>query len=123
MENDFSADALQRAVGGNVELARRVAEAFLRIRPELQARLTGAVRAQDLSAARRAAHELRGMAGMMGAKQLAQTATAIEARTADPQADWASGDAAVLLRDLNTEWEAVVRVLGPLAPHVAPHVN
>lgn len=119
MKSNYSADTLHHAVGGNAQLAQRVAEAFLRVRPELEARLTAAVHSRDSAAAKRAAHELRGMAGMMGAAQLAQTATALEAHALKPGADLTSDEVADLLRDLTEEWDGVARNLSPLAPHLS----
>jgi HPt (histidine-containing phosphotransfer) domain-containing protein len=108
----FNVDVLRAAVSNNHGLAERVADAFLKIKPELQSRLTAAVLARDLQTATRAAHELRGMAGMMGARQLAQVAAAIETCTKDAALD---GVADLQIR-LIAEWDAVATALGASTP-------
>ena len=105
--NAFSVDVLRAAVAGNHNLAERVALAFIKIKPELQSRLSDALRARDLPTASRAAHELRGMAGMMGAQQLAQAAAAVEAVAHQTQGD----GLAQLQANLHAEWDAVAAAL------------
>lgn len=110
----FSREVLKAAVAGNQMLAERVAGAFLTIKPELQSRLSDALTARDLDTAARAVHELRGMAGVMGARRLALAAAAVETGAADA----APEQLAELQANLAVEWEAVAMVLA--APSPAP---
>lgn len=106
--NAFSLDVLRAAISGNHGLAERVAHAFLKIKPELQSRLADALRTSDLQTAARAAHELHGMASIMGATQLAVAAAAMEASVNSVAAD----GLAQLQANLLAEWDAVVTALG-----------
>lgn len=103
----FSMGVLRAAVAGNQGLAERVAHAFLTIKPELQSRLSHALQTRDLHTASRAAHELRGMAGMMGARQLALAAAAIEASAENAAAERLAEMQATLV----FEWDAVAAAL------------
>ena len=106
----YSLEQLHAAVAGNHRLAAGVADAFLKIRPELQTRLAQAVTRHDLATAHQAAHELRGMASMMGAKRLAAAAAAIEHGSAGTGGAPQAGLSA-LLSALTHEWDVVATAL------------
>jgi HPt (histidine-containing phosphotransfer) domain-containing protein len=92
---------LLEVVDSDAELARLVAAQFLAQGNRLPERLAAALAAQQPVAAARVAHEIKGMAAMLGAQRLAAAALVIE-RTAD---------AAPSLAALNDEWACVVRCL------------
>ena len=114
IDGEFSATALTATIGDDAELIASVAGAFLQVRDDLRVRLNGAVAAADADAVTHAAHELKGMAGMIGASRLAQAARSLEmAGRAGDRAALADPDR---LASLEVEWERVARVLQSLLP-------
>lgn len=105
----FSIETLRALLMGDEALVARVAGECLRVTPELQARLMQAVQTNGWSELAAAAHELRGMASNMGAKQLAQTASELEAAAHAQRAD----DVAALQVPLLQQWTSVVMALSP----------
>jgi HPt (histidine-containing phosphotransfer) domain-containing protein len=75
---DYTTDHLLAAVEHDDVLARMVAGQFLALGENLPERLAVALAARDTSAASRLAHEIKGMAAMLGAQRLASAAHAIE---------------------------------------------
>lgn len=115
----YSIDALWAAVAGNARLAQGVADAFLKIRPELESRLARAIEGDDRDTALQAAHELRGMAAMMGANRLAAAAAAVVAYvgvTLQAPADGAQS----LMQALTAEWDLVASALNGVSTHPQP---
>ena len=109
---DYSAAVLRATIGDDAELAAQVAGAFLQVRPDLNARLRSAVAAADATAVANSAHELKGMAAMIGAERLAQSAKALEhAGRAGDRGVFADSGRLARLED---EWERVARVLQAL---------
>ncbi len=74
----FAFDMLLAAVVGNQALAERVARECLKLMPSLQARMAQALSDSNRQALAAAAHQLRGMAANMGAKQLSLVAATLE---------------------------------------------
>ncbi len=114
IEGEFSATALTATIGDDAELIASVAGAFLHVRDDLRARLKGAVAVADADAVTHAAHELKGMAGMIGASRLAQAAKALE--MAGRAGDRAALTDTERLARLEVEWDRVARVLQSLLP-------
>jgi HPt (histidine-containing phosphotransfer) domain-containing protein len=98
----FEIADLLNAVEGDADVARLVAEQFLAEGERLPQRLDEALTADDTAAAARLAHEIRGMAGSLGASRLARCAGAVEAALRDDPRPGPSGAAA-----LHAEWRAV----------------
>lgn len=105
----FRLDDLRTAVGGDNALAGRVAVAFINVKVELRDRLTKAARGRDATTLASAAHELKGMASMIGARQLAALAAQLDARARAGDV----GDAESTLSLIEKEWDAVARALAP----------
>jgi HPt (histidine-containing phosphotransfer) domain-containing protein len=110
----YGVDRLKGVVGDDDQLAAQVAGAFLQVRPELQARLRDAAAAADAAAFAGAAHELKGMAGMIGAERLALAAKTLE--QAAKGGNRAAFTDPALLAELADEWERVARVLEAIVP-------
>lgn len=91
------------AVEGDVQIARLAAQQFLAQGEALPDRLRAALEAGDAVQVARLAHEIKGMASMLGANALAAQAAALEGAPHGLQA----ADAEPLRR----EWRAVARVL------------
>jgi HPt (histidine-containing phosphotransfer) domain-containing protein len=113
-DGDFTAAVLMATIGDDAELAAGVASVFLQVHDDLHARLRRAVGSADADAVTRAAHELKGMAGMIGASRLAQAAKALEA--AGRAGDRAALADAGRLASLEVEWDRVARALRVLVP-------
>jgi HPt (histidine-containing phosphotransfer) domain-containing protein len=98
---DYEIDHLLAVVEQDDELARLVAAQFLALGDSLPERLHAALAACEATAAARVAHEIKGMAAMLGAERLAAAASAVEsgAVTAPP------------LAALQEEWRRVGRRL------------
>ncbi len=94
---------LLEMVGHDDALARRVAECFLALGNSLPQRLAAALAADQAAAAAQVAHEIKGMAAMLGAQRLAAAAAALEepARRSQPPP----------LAALREEWQRVGRCL------------
>jgi len=101
----FDSQALLGAVEGDAALARLVAEQFLAEGERLPQRLDAALAAGDAVAAARAAHEIRGMAGTLGAARLAACAGMLEATLGTGSPPAASAPA------LRAEWGEVTACL------------
>ena len=69
--------ALQR-VGGNVKLMRKLLARFVETQIDAMARIAEAVEANDLAAATRHAHTVKGLAGNIGAAGMADSAARVE---------------------------------------------
>lgn len=69
---------LLAATGDDVELAREILGMFADSLPELVTRIANAAHARDAAALYAAAHELKGAAGNIGARQLADLAAELE---------------------------------------------
>lgn len=110
----YGVDRLKAVVGDDTELMAQVASAFLQVRPGLQVRLRGAAAAADAKAVADAAHELKGMAGMIGAERLALAAKTLE--HAGRGGDRAVFTDPALLAELDAQWEQVTRALEAIAP-------
>jgi CheY-like chemotaxis protein len=65
-------------VDGNAVVARKVATTFARVRGALRARLDAAATAADAARLQEVAHEIKGMAGALGAQRLQALAAALE---------------------------------------------
>ena len=97
----YEIDHLLQAVEHDDDLARLVATQFLSLGDSLPERLAAALDARQPAAGARVAHEIKGMAAMLGAQRLAAIAHAIEfgAASAPP------------LAALHEEWRRVGRRL------------
>jgi HPt (histidine-containing phosphotransfer) domain-containing protein len=100
--SDYRIDHLLAAVEHDDALARLVASQFLALGDSLPERLAVAWTARDGVAASRLAHEIKGMASMLGAQRLASAAGAVE---------HAVPAAASPLAALHDEWQRVGRCL------------
>ena len=74
----FTFDGLLGVVMGNQTLAERAARECLKLMPPLQARMAQALSDSNRRELAAAAHQLRGMAANMGAKQLSRVAATLE---------------------------------------------
>jgi HPt (histidine-containing phosphotransfer) domain-containing protein len=110
----YGVDRLKATVGDDDQLAAQVAGAFLQVGPGLHARLRDAATAADAAAFASAAHELKGMAGMIGAERLALAAKTLE--QAAKGGNRAAFTDPALLAQLDEEWERVTRVLEAIVP-------
>jgi HPt (histidine-containing phosphotransfer) domain-containing protein len=77
-EPDFAITHLLEAVAFDHELARQVAECFIALDNSLPRRLDDALAAHENRQAIDVAHEIKGMAAMLGARRLAAAAAAAE---------------------------------------------
>ena len=96
--------ALQR-VGGNVKLMRKLLARFVETQIDAMARIAEAVEANDLAAATRHAHTVKGLAGNIGAAGMADSAARVEqmlAQGATAGRDQALADMARELSELTT---------------------
>ncbi|WGG50391.1 response regulator [Rugamonas sp. DEMB1] len=96
--------ALQR-VGGNVKLMRKLLARFVETQIDAMARIAEAVEANDLAAATRHAHTVKGLAGNIGAAGMADSAARVEqmlAQGAMAGRDQALADMARELSELTT---------------------
>ncbi len=71
-------EAALRRLGGNVELMRKLLNRFAGTQVDVMARIAAAINDNDLAAAMREAHSLKGLAGNIGAAGLADSAAAVE---------------------------------------------
>jgi HPt (histidine-containing phosphotransfer) domain-containing protein len=110
----YGVDQLLATIGNDNELAAQVASTFLQVRAELRARLRAAAAAEDAVALTNAAHELKGMAAMIGAERLSLAAKTLE--QAGRGGNRAAFTDAALLAGLDDEWGRVARVLEALTP-------
>jgi signal transduction histidine kinase/DNA-binding response OmpR family regulator len=108
----FRGDSLRELLGGNAALARRVAEAFTAVRADLEARLTNARAQRDADQLRRVAHEIKGMAGTMGARRLQALSAAIESCAG--REPWPEFDR--LCASFILEWRHVTREVDAVRP-------
>ncbi len=103
----FTFDRLLGVVMGNQTLAERVARECLKLMPPLQARLAQALSGNNRQELAAVAHQLRGMAATMGAKQLSLVAATLETG--------AEGDSFERLAQVHAQmlgaWRAVEAVL------------
>ncbi|OQX32441.1 MAG: hypothetical protein B0D94_00845 [Candidatus Sedimenticola endophacoides] len=91
-------DGLNR-VGGNLALYRRLLNTFSASKGDIPQRVREALARGDRESARREAHSLRGVAGNIGAKRLAEAAASLEdalkREDGDPQPHYAPVEAAL----------------------------
>jgi HPt (histidine-containing phosphotransfer) domain-containing protein len=104
----FGADDLLAAVEGEHETAQAIAAGFVAMRESLVDKMAAALAAGDFGAAQDVAHEIKGMAGTLGARRLAAIAAALEAEARSRSATAAQTP---LLEVLRREWQAVAGVL------------
>jgi len=114
MGNEYSLDMLTAATGAEGELAVQVASTFLRVGPDLRERLHAAVAGADANGVVAAAHELKGMAAMIGAERLSLAAKALEMAGRNGEREFYS-DPAPLAR-IEDEWVCVADTLKALTP-------
>jgi len=110
----YGVDRLRATIGDDDELLAQVASTFLQVRTGLRARLRDAATVADAAALARAAHELKGMAGMIGAERLSLAAKTLE--LAGRGGNRAAYTDPALLAELDDEWERVARALEAIAP-------
>ena len=102
---------LESIIGRDVTLKRRYLELFEHTTRPLLTRLGDAVRSRDPIAVRRAAHELKGSCGSIGAVPMAELSGQLE--RLDVHESWPEAER--LLQDLQTAFDqatAFVRTLG-----------
>lgn len=101
------------AMGGNVNLYRRLLLKFHAANHDFGARFRSARAAGDHDGARRLAHDLRGISGSLGARELHRTAALLENACAAAQAD---DNLEAPLAELLQELEPVMSSLQSLDP-------
>ncbi len=100
-------ERLHRSCAGKAALERRIMMEMLRVTPAIVARLRAAVCAADAEQTRFEAHTLKGSSRTVGAEALGMAASVLEgAAKAEHLAD-----AAMLLDQLEAEWDALFGVL------------
>ncbi|PHV09067.1 multi-sensor hybrid histidine kinase [Janthinobacterium sp. BJB412] len=98
--------ALQR-VGGNVKLMRKLLARFVETQIDAMARIAEAIEANDLAAATRHAHTVKGLAGNIGAAGMADSAARVEQMLAQGQMDGRELALADMARELS---ELITRI-------------
>jgi len=80
METDaaFTGAQALAAVGNDADLLHRIAQVFLEHQQLARVGLAAAVQSADLGRTREIAHDLKGMASTVGARQLAERAARLE---------------------------------------------
>lgn len=114
MSDEYSVDMLTAVTGAEGELAVQVASAFLTVCPDLRERLRAAVASGDAARVVAAAHELKGMAAMIGAERLSLAAKALEMAGRNGERE-SYTDTAQLAR-VEEEWARVAESLQTLMP-------
>jgi CheY-like chemotaxis protein len=99
-------------VDGNAVVARKVAATFARVRGALRARLDAAATAADAARLQEVAHEIKGMAGALGAQRLQALAAALETELRAGR--WQAIDR--LRAQVELAWQQVDAALDSIAP-------
>ncbi len=107
---------LERSAG-NTRLYDRLLGNFLRDNKNIGVELKSALERNDMTYAHRLAHTLKGVAGMVGALRLAETAAGLEAALAK---GGEASTASVRLKTVEEELAAVMAELGQMASTAAP---
>jgi two-component system, sensor histidine kinase and response regulator len=107
-DSQFDARDLVEALEGDRVTAQAIATGFVSMRENLVERLAAALAEGDLAETQALTHEIRGMAGAMGARRLGAIAAALEAeaRAGSPEAACLP-----LLEVLRREWRSVAATL------------